>query len=111
MDVAQFKPNEITVKTVDNAVVIEGKHEERQDEHGYISRQFTRKYVLPKDYDPNSVMSSLSSDGVLTVKAPPPKAIDGGSERVIQIQHTGPAKSSIKNNPEPSVTDVEDDKD
>jgi HSP20 family molecular chaperone IbpA len=107
MDVAQFKPNEITVKTVDNTVVIEGKHEERQDEHGFISRHFCRKYILPKDYDSNTVVSSLSSDGVLTVKAPPPKAENEGNERVIQIQHTGPAKSSIKNNPEEANEDEE----
>ncbi|KAJ6640738.1 Protein lethal(2)essential for life, partial [Pseudolycoriella hygida] len=37
LDVQQFAPNEISVKTVDNDIVVEAKHEERQDEHGYIS--------------------------------------------------------------------------
>ncbi len=40
LDVQQFKPEEVNVKTVDNFVVIEGKHEEKEDEHGYISRHF-----------------------------------------------------------------------
>ena len=48
VDVQHFKPDEIQVKTVDNRVVIQAKHEEREDEHGYICREFTRQYVLPK---------------------------------------------------------------
>jgi HSP20 family molecular chaperone IbpA len=100
LDVAQFKPNEITVKTVENSIIVEGKHEERQDDHGYISRQFTRKYLLPKDYDPNTVVSSLSSDGVLSIKAPLPQKLEDNKERIISIQQTGPAKASIKPNPE-----------
>ncbi|KAM7356051.1 heat shock protein 27-like [Cochliomyia hominivorax] len=97
MDVSQFKPSELTVKTVDNIVIVEGKHEEREDEHGLIQRHFVRKYSLPKDYDPKDVVSTISSDGVLTVKAPPPpnKAI-AGNERVVQIQQTGPAHLNVK---------------
>jgi hypothetical protein len=70
LDVQQFAPNEITVKTLDNTVIVEGKHEEKQDEHGYVSRHFVRRYVLPSDIEVNDIVSSLSSDGVLTVTAP-----------------------------------------
>lgn len=70
LDVQQFSPDEITVKTVDNYVIVEAKHEERQDEHGYISRHFVRRYVLPPSHDLVNVTSTLSSDGVLTVTAP-----------------------------------------
>ncbi|XP_041353345.1 alpha-crystallin B chain-like [Gigantopelta aegis] len=70
VDVQHFKPDEIHVKTVDNRVVIHAKHEEKEDEHGYICREFTRQYVLPKDVDPQAVTSSLSNDGVLSIKAP-----------------------------------------
>lgn len=98
INVQQFKPDEITVKTIDNTVVIEGKHEERQDEHGYVSRHFVRKYVLPEGYDPAQVVSTLSSDGVLTVKAPPPKEAIQNKERVVEIQHTGPAHLNVEEN-------------
>lgn len=98
LDVQQFKPNEVSVKIVDNAVLIEGKHEERQDQHGFISRHFTRKYILPKEVDVEQLASSLSSDGILTIKAPKKQAAIEG-ERVIQIQQTGPARSSVKENP------------
>lgn len=47
LDVQQFTPNEITVKTTDKFIIVEGKHEEKQDEHGFVARQFTRRYVLP----------------------------------------------------------------
>jgi len=70
LDVQQFSPDEITVKTIDNQVIIEAKHEEKQDEHGYISRQFVRRYVLPSSHDLANVTSTLSSDGVLTITAP-----------------------------------------
>lgn len=98
MDVSQFKPNELTVKTVGNHVVVEGKHEEREDDHGYISRQFVRKYHLPKGYDAKDVVSTVSTDGVLTVKAPPPSKALKSNERVVQIQQTGPAHLCVKSN-------------
>lgn len=90
MDVQQFKPEEITVKIVDDYIVVEGKHEERQDDHGYISRQFVRKYSLPSGFHTKDVVSTLSSDGVLTLKADLPK--DEKTERVIEVQKIGPTK-------------------
>lgn len=98
LDVQQFKPSEVSVKVIDNAVVIEGKHEERQDEHGYIARHFTRKYLLPKEVDAAQLASTLSSDGILTVKAPLTKPAVESNERVIQVQQTGPARNSVKEN-------------
>lgn len=70
LDVQQFAPREITVKTIDTTIIVEGKHEEKQDEHGYISRHFVRRYVLPRDVEVHNITSSLSSDGVLTITAP-----------------------------------------
>lgn len=97
LDVQQFGPHEITVKTVDDFIVVEGKHEERPDEHGFVARQFVRRYKLPADYDPKDVVSSLSSDGVLTVMAPPkvipPPEKEGAKvppvERTIPVVQTG----------------------
>lgn len=44
LDVQEFKPDEISVKVVDRFVIVEANHEEREDEHGWISRRFTRKH-------------------------------------------------------------------
>lgn len=71
VDVQQFAPEEITVKTFgDNVIVVEGKHEERPDEHGYVSRHFVRRYELPEGHNANEAVSNLSSDGVLTITVP-----------------------------------------
>ncbi|XP_055604533.1 protein lethal(2)essential for life-like [Uranotaenia lowii] len=91
LDVQQFSPEELTVKTVDNAIIVEGKHEEKQDEHGYISRHFVRRYVLPKDLDPKAVVSSLSSDGVLTVTAPKkPQLQDSAAQQQREVPIVAP---------------------
>ncbi|KAM8900248.1 heat shock protein beta-1 [Spinachia spinachia] len=70
LDVNHFSPEELVVKTKNGVVEITGKHEERKDEHGFVSRTFTRKYTLPSSADVEKVASSLSPEGVLTVEAP-----------------------------------------
>ncbi|KAM5330069.1 heat shock protein beta-1 [Glossophaga mutica] len=85
LDVNHFAPEELTVKTKDGVVEITGKHEERQDEHGYISRCFTRKYTLPPGVDPTLVSSSLSPEGTLTVEAPMPKPANQSAEITIPV--------------------------
>lgn len=96
LDVQNFTPQEISVKTVDgNSIVIEGKHEEKQDEKGFIARKFVRRFVLPKDHNLKDVVSSLSSDGILTITAPRKEELEL-QERVIPINHIGPEKSDKK---------------
>ncbi|XP_013196557.2 protein lethal(2)essential for life-like [Amyelois transitella] len=91
LDVQHFAPEEISVKTADGYIVIEGKHEEKEDEHGYVSRQFKRRYALPEGCNPETVESKLSSDGVLSVIAPKSSA-GVKNERAIPITHTGPVR-------------------
>lgn len=96
LDVQNFKPEEITVKTVgNNCIEIEGKHE-RQDEKGSISRQFIRRFVLPKGHELNDVTTSLSSDGLLTVTAPK-KILPEEQERIIPIKHVEAEKGKNDN--------------
>uniref|UniRef100_A0A8D2BR76 Alpha-crystallin B chain n=1 Tax=Sus scrofa TaxID=9823 RepID=A0A8D2BR76_PIG len=83
LDVKHFSPEELKVKVLGDVIEVHGKHEERQDEHGFISREFHRKYRIPADVDPLTITSSLSSDGVLTVNGPRRQA--SGPERTIPI--------------------------
>ncbi|CAG9768146.1 unnamed protein product [Ceutorhynchus assimilis] len=93
LDVQQFKPEEITVKITDeNVLTIEGKHEEQQDEHGYISRHFVRRYVLPKNCDMGNITSKLSSDGVLTITAPTIEKMETEHKNIPITQTGEPAK-------------------
>ncbi|XP_046399286.1 heat shock protein 23-like [Ischnura elegans] len=97
LDVQQFAPEEISVKTVDDHIVVEGKHEEKEDEHGFVYRHFVRRYAIPEGVKADAMTSSLSSDGVLTICAPKLEAIKGGNERVINIVQTGmPARKAVE---------------
>ncbi|MBN3275730.1 HSPB1 protein, partial [Polyodon spathula] len=73
LDVNHFTPEEITIKAKEGYVEISGKHKERQDEHGFISRCFTRKYNVPIGVAPQAIASSLSPEGLLTLDVPLPK--------------------------------------
>ena len=52
------------VCVVGDALSVEAKHEEKSD-NKFVSRQFSRKYTLPKGCDASMVSSNLSSDGIL----------------------------------------------
>ncbi|KAF7687205.1 heat shock protein beta-1 [Silurus meridionalis] len=69
LDVNHFAPSDITVRTQGGFLEIEGKHNERQDEHGYISRFFLRKYKLPAGIEVQSIRTCVTGDGVLTTEA------------------------------------------
>ncbi|XP_016304494.1 alpha-crystallin B chain-like [Sinocyclocheilus anshuiensis] len=72
LDVKHYSPDELMVKINDDFIEIHGKHDERQDEHGTVAREFYRKYKIPDDVDvdPGAITASLSSDGVLTICTP-----------------------------------------
>lgn len=95
VDVQHFSPEEINVKVIDGNVIIEGKHEEKRDQHGYISRQFVRRYALPQGCLPDTVESKLSSDGVLTVTAPKVLPLPSIGEKIVPIAQTGPVKKLL----------------
>ncbi|XP_031627125.1 heat shock protein beta-6-like [Contarinia nasturtii] len=75
IDVQHFLPNEITVSVENNSIVVHAKHEEKNDEHGFVSREFTRRYDLPQNFNPEDVVSNISSDGVLSIRAPPASSV------------------------------------
>lgn len=88
LDVIHYTPSEITVKIQGNKIMVQGKHEEKEDEHGHIERSFCRKYTIPKEYEPKDATTTLSSDGFLTIKVPLPNS-KNAEERVLNIQSTG----------------------
>ncbi|XP_064792446.1 heat shock protein 67B1-like [Oncorhynchus masou masou] len=69
LDVSHFSPAEITLRTRSGFLEIGGTHEERPDEHGFVARCFTRRYMLPIGIVSKTIRSSLSGDGILTVEA------------------------------------------
>lgn len=96
LDVQQFQPNEISIKLTENQLTIEGRHEEKQDQHGFISRHFIRKYSLPPNCDTTQLKTKLSCDGVLIISAP---MIGGNCEpREIPIHQTGQPINCLEEN-------------
>jgi len=71
-DVSQYSPEEIVVKTVDNKLLVQAKHEE-QSQGKTVFREYNREFLLPAGTDPDHIRSSLSKDGILTVEAPLPQ--------------------------------------
>ncbi|GMR44511.1 hypothetical protein PMAYCL1PPCAC_14706, partial [Pristionchus mayeri] len=65
VDVSHFKPEEVKVNLNGNDLTIEGDHEEKSDEIGTIKR-----FILPEDTNLDSLRSSLSDEGHLTIEAP-----------------------------------------
>lgn len=86
LDVGAFSPHEILVKTIDNSIIVEAKHEEKPDSHGFVSRKFLRRYDLPRGLDISRVMSNLSTDGILTITAPKHRPPPG--TRVVPVERT-----------------------
>nr|AXU24964.1 heat shock protein 20-3 [Cyrtorhinus lividipennis] len=85
LDVHHFKPEELKVKLDDSGfLTVEGEHEERSDDHGFISRQFKRRYKLPEDVQQETLKSKLSSDGILSLTAAK-KPTKRKAEREIEI--------------------------
>lgn len=102
LNVEHFSPNEINVKVIDQStILIEARHNEPAGD-GYVTKHFTRQYHLPDGFSVKDIVSTLSSDGILTVKVPP-KAIDPQQVRNIHIQQTGsPARNLGQGNVGPA---------
>ncbi|KAK7164132.1 hypothetical protein R3I94_002755 [Phoxinus phoxinus] len=69
VNVHSFKPEELNVKTKEGFIEVSGKHEEKQDEGGIVTKNFTKKIQIPSDVDPVTVFASLSPEGVLIIEA------------------------------------------
>uniref|UniRef100_A0A0N5B6V5 SHSP domain-containing protein n=1 Tax=Strongyloides papillosus TaxID=174720 RepID=A0A0N5B6V5_STREA len=70
VDAYQFKPEELTVKTIDDTLIIEGKHSDVRDNDNYTKMYFIRKYQLPDEVDMSRLESSIDRRGRLIVSAP-----------------------------------------
>ena len=69
VNVQQYNPEEITVKVVDNWMIIKGIHE-KQNKSNVGSQQFVIRYLLPGNTDIDHITSSTSSDGILMITVP-----------------------------------------
>ena len=73
VNVQQFRPEDLVIKTVDDCVIVEANHEAKTpDGRSYSNISFSQSFNLPRGIDPESVTSALSKEGVLIISAPLP---------------------------------------
>jgi len=88
VNVDKYSPEELVIKTIDNTVVVEAKHKEKtSDGRSYSTQSFSQSFTLPRGVDPESVKSSLSGQGILTIAAPMTKPVKSQQERLVPIKH------------------------
>ncbi|KAG9261694.1 heat shock protein beta-3 [Astyanax mexicanus] len=69
LDVTQFKPEDILIQVFEGWLLIRGQHRQRMDEHGFVSRSFTRQYQLPdQQLQAGDLTALLCHDGILVVE-------------------------------------------
>ncbi|KAF4519673.1 hypothetical protein B566_EDAN016768 [Ephemera danica] len=90
LDVQHFKPGEVTVKLQDaSSILVEARHDELVDHHGFISRHFKRRYQLPECGDVDAIQCDLSCDAILTITIPKKTMAMETDERTVPIIMTG----------------------
>lgn len=72
LDVVQFLPEDIIIQTFEGWLLIKAQHGTRMDEHGFISRSFTRQYKLPDGIETKDLSAILCHDGILVVEVRDP---------------------------------------
>lgn len=69
LDVTQFKPEDILIQVFEGWLLIRGQHGSRMDEHGFVSRSFTRQHQLPdQQLQASDLTAMLCHDGILVVE-------------------------------------------
>ncbi|XP_013188521.1 alpha-crystallin A chain-like [Amyelois transitella] len=81
LDVQNFTPDQIQVKTVGNEIMVEGKKEVKRED-GWIRSNFERRFLLPEGFPPERVECHLDK-GKLKLVAFRAEPI---AERTIPIQ-------------------------
>lgn len=100
LDVSQFQAGEVDVKTIDHEVIIHAKHDEKEDEHGKISREFKRRIVLPLGVDPLQITALYDSKGILAIRAPKEVTEKTGKETFINVEKESTSSSSHSKKPQ-----------
>jgi len=73
INVAQYRPEELVVKTASNTIHVTASHQEKGlDGRKLSTKSFSQSFSLPHGVNPDSVTSVLSRNGVLTISAPLP---------------------------------------
>ncbi|KAB1688432.1 Hsp20 family protein, partial [Klebsiella pneumoniae] len=98
VDLQHFSADETNVRTFDGYLYVEAYHEEREDEHGLVTRRLVRKYHLPEGLDVEQLNAYFTTDGVLIVSGPKQPIFEqqGRNDRRISITQTGQPSANLQ---------------
>ncbi|XP_059475737.1 alpha-crystallin B chain-like [Neocloeon triangulifer] len=111
VDMKSFKEEEVSVKTLGNQLIVEGKQEAKQGEKGLLKRHFVRRYVIPDDVDQEKIQCELTEEGHLAITIAK-KESEPQVEKVIPIIVSTSRKAptqdeDLSESAEPQATDLE----
>ena len=103
LDFSGFKPEEIKIQLRGNELNITGKHISERDDF-YLSRDYSRRILLPDDVNLSSVTSRLSKEGLLVVEASRDPALLPQERSVDVTIETDQADAQIEDNSEQTTS-------
>merc|ERR1712165_86601 len=68
LELPGFEPEDFSLKTKDNIIVLEAVHEGKGEES--TSRKYVKEFKMPEGVQRDKLASSYSADGILTISAP-----------------------------------------
>ncbi|ESO97505.1 hypothetical protein LOTGIDRAFT_68082, partial [Lottia gigantea] len=69
VDVGEFNPDEIIVKTMERKLIVHAEHEEKTQGRT-LHKEFNKEYDLPESVDPTTISAYIGDDKNLTIEAP-----------------------------------------
>ncbi|KAK3103126.1 hypothetical protein FSP39_016686 [Pinctada imbricata] len=69
VDVGEFKPDEIVVKTAERKLIVHAEHEEKLSGRT-MHKEFNKEYELPESVDQSAITAYIGEEGKLFVEAP-----------------------------------------
>ncbi|CAL1270667.1 unnamed protein product [Larinioides sclopetarius] len=70
IDCKQFKSYELKVIVKGGYILVQGSHDLKFDKHGWIKREFTRRWPIPENVEQDEFSCLLDRYGILTIRAP-----------------------------------------
>lgn len=69
VDVGEFKPDEIVVKTAEKKLIVHAEHEEKLSGRT-LHKEFNKEYELPDSVDQSAITAYIGDEGKLYIEAP-----------------------------------------
>ena len=104
VDIGEFSPDEIVVKTAERKLIVHAEHEERTSGRT-LHKEFNKEYDLPESVDPAAITAYLADDRQLTIETPlrPAQVQQQQQRKVYHVTQTQDVQRVVVNK-EGSVT-------